>query len=153
MRPAIIVVDMLEDTCAEGLDLAITSEARAIIPTVRELLEASRSRMLQVIFACDSFLEGDFIFRGRMRPHSIRGTSGAHVVSDLAPEPSDIVLAKRRFSAFFKTDLDQTLRTLGCDTVAVCGITTNVCVLATVLDALSHDFEVVRVTEPEGERV
>jgi len=56
---------------------------------------------------------------------------------------TDIYLPKRRFSAFFKTDLDQTLRTLGIDTVVVGGITTNVCVLMTVMDALCHDFYVI----------
>ena len=143
MRPALVVVDMLEDTCGRGAAFPITVHARAIVPRLRTLLAAARARGLPVVFACDSFLADDFLFRGRMRPHSIRGTSGARVVSDLPPEPGDHVLEKRRFSAFFKTDLDQTLRTLGCDTIAVGGIATNVCVLATVLDGLSHDFEVV----------
>jgi nicotinamidase/pyrazinamidase len=49
-------------------------------------------------------------------------------------------LEKRRFSAFFKTDLDQTLRTLDIDTVAVCGINTHFCVLATAFDAFCNDF-------------
>jgi len=147
VRPAVIIVDMLEDTCAEGAGLAITPHARAILPTIRTLLDDARRRGLPVVLACDSFLEKDFIFRGRMGPHSIRGTPGAEVVGDLAPKPTDVVLPKRRFSAFFKTDLDQTLRTLGCDTIAVGGISTNVCVLSTVLDGLSHDFEVVWLTD------
>ena len=50
--------------------------------------------------------------------------------------PRDMVLPKRRFSAFFKTDLDQTLRTLDVDTVLVGGISTNFCVLTTALDAV-----------------
>ena len=57
--------------------------------------------------------------------------------------PTDIVLPKRRFSAFFKTDLDMTLRLLQIDTVAVTGITTHFCVLTTALDALCHDFRAV----------
>jgi hypothetical protein len=67
-----------------------------------------RKRSIPVIFASDSFLEGDYIFGGRMKPHAIRGTEGARVLDDLEPEPSDTILPKRRFSAFFKTDLDQT---------------------------------------------
>jgi nicotinamidase-related amidase len=55
-------------------------------------------------------------------------------------EAQDIILEKRRFSAFFKTDLDQTLRTLDVDTVLICGVNTHFCVLATAFDALSHDF-------------
>jgi nicotinamidase-related amidase len=50
------------------------------------------------------------------------------------------MLPKRRFSAFFKTDLDQTLRTMRIDTVAVAGINTHFCVIATALDAICHDF-------------
>lgn len=148
MRPAVIVVDMLEDTCSAAARYPITPHARALLPRLNALLEGARRRAVPVVFACDSFLENDFIFRGKMRPHSLRGTPGAAVVSDLVVDPRrDLVLPKRRFSAFFKTDLDQTLRTLGCDTVAVAGIATNVCVLTTVLDALAHDFEVRWLTD------
>lgn len=147
MKPAVVIVDMLEDTCGQGVELAITAQARAIIPRIVALLELARECDLPVIFACDSFLVDDFIFRGRMHPHCLRGTPGARVVSDIAVEPKDFVLEKRRFSAFFKTDLDQILQTLGCDTIAVGGITTNVCVLTTVLDGLANDFEVVWLTD------
>ena len=78
-----------------------------------------------------------------MKPHALRGTPGAAVLADLEPQPDDIILPKRRFSAFFKTDLDQTLRTMRVDTVAVGGINTHFCVIATALDALSHDFYTV----------
>jgi len=95
---------------------------------------------IPVIFACDSFLEKDFIFKGRMKPHAIRGSEGTRPLSDLEVRPGDIILDKRRFSAFFKTDLDQTLRTMGVDTVLVGGINTHFCVLATAFDAVCNDF-------------
>jgi nicotinamidase-related amidase len=147
LKPAVIIVDMLEDTCAKGTELAITPHARSIIPRINSLLDRARARDVPVIFACDSFLAGDFIFRGKMNPHSLRGTSGARVVGDIGVVPTDIVLEKRRFSAFFKTDLDMTLRTMSCDTIAVGGITTNVCVLSTVLDGLANDFKVLWLTD------
>ncbi|OPY65489.1 MAG: Peroxyureidoacrylate/ureidoacrylate amidohydrolase RutB [Syntrophorhabdaceae bacterium PtaU1.Bin034] len=141
MKPAVIVVDMLEDNY--GKDRSEDREDVKIIRPVRDFLKKCRSLSIPVIFACDSFLEGDFIFNGRMKPHAIRGTAGEAVLAELEPEPSDIVLPKRRFSAFFKTDLDQTLRTLDVDTVAVGGINTHFCVLATALDAVCHDFYTV----------
>ena len=52
-------------------------------------------------------------------------------LKELEAEESDIIIDKRRFSAFFKTDLDQTLRTYGVDTVAIGGLNTHFCVLAT----------------------
>jgi len=143
MKAAIIVVDMLQDNFRDEHHLPITSNARVIIPTINRLLKESRQRGFPVVFSCDSFLPGDFIFQGKMKPHSLRGTPGAEVVKDLIQEPSDIIVPKRRFSAFFKTDLDMTLRGLQVDTVAVTGIATHVCVLATALDALCHDLKTI----------
>ena len=54
-----------------------------------------------------------------------------------------MILPKGRFIAFFKTDLDQTLRTLGVDTIVVTGMTTEVCVLMTAFDGLCQDFSVI----------
>jgi nicotinamidase-related amidase len=141
MRPAIIIVDMLEgnyDKIRKG-----AKEEEKIVPLVRDFLKACRRIGIPVIFACDSFLKEDFIFRGRMKPHALRGTGGTRPLSDLGPQPTDTILEKRRFSAFFKTDLDQTLRTLKIDTVAVGGINTHFCVLATALDAVCNDFNTV----------
>ena len=143
MKPALIIVDMLKDTFNGHPDAFITKEALKFVPTINRLSSMFRLKGFPVIFSCDSFLQSDFIFHGKMKPHSIRGTDGATVIDELDRETRDIVLQKRRFSAFFKTDLDQTLRTLGCDTVAVTGIATHICVLTTVLDAVALDFNAI----------
>jgi len=143
MKPAIIVVDMLKDNFKESPRNPYYQEGREIIPNLRKLLKEGRKRGFPVVFACDSFLEGDFIFKGRMKVHAVRGTRGAEVIDDLEPEQADIILPKRRFSAFFKTDLDQTLRTLGINTIVVTGMTMEVCVLMTAFEGLCQDFSVV----------
>lgn len=140
MKPAIIVVDMLKDTFSEESKYPIKEEGRAILPNLQRLLKESRRRGFPVIFACDSFLKEDFIFTGKMKPHSLRGTRGSEVMDELKLEPSDIFLPKRRFSAFFKTDLDQTLRTFGADTIVVTGVTAEYCVLTTAIDGVCLDF-------------
>ncbi len=152
MKPAIIVVDIVKDNLREGSKHPITLEARGILPNLQRLLEEGRKRGFPVIFACDSFLKEDFIFKGRMKIHSLRGTRGSEVADELEPEPTDVVLPKRRFSAFFKTDLDQTLRMLGIDTIVVTGITTEVCVLMTAMDGLSHDFSVILLEDCTASR-
>lgn len=146
-RPAVIVVDMVRDNVHGPEHWGITAQARAIIPRLNRLLDQAHARRWPVIFACDSFLPDDFIFGGRMKPHSLRGTPGAEVIPELNRQPGDMVLPKRRLSAFFKTDLDQTLRTLGVDRVLVAGISTCFCVLSTALDAISHDFRAVLVED------
>jgi nicotinamidase-related amidase len=136
---------MVRDTFEH--DYPITPHARAIVPKVNELTAWARRRDHPVVFACDSFLPDDFIFGGKMKPHSLRDTPGSEVASELPRAASDVILPKRRFSAFFKTDLDQTLRTWGIDTVLVCGIATHFCVLATALDALCHDFQAIIIED------
>ncbi len=145
MKPAIIIVDMLEDSYR--VKKAVEREEEKIVPRVRDFLKKCRSLSIPIIFACDSFLEGDFLFKGKFKPCAIRGTPGANVYHELEPQPTDTILPKRRLSAFFKTDLDQTLRTWGIDTVALGGLNTHVCVLSTALDAFSHDFYTVMLED------
>jgi nicotinamidase-related amidase len=76
-----------------------------------------------------------------MKPHSLAGTTGAEVIDELDRKEEDFWLPKPRFSAFFKTGLDQWLHKKEITLCAVAGITTNVCVLTTVLDAICHDFK------------
>jgi nicotinamidase/pyrazinamidase len=140
---ALIVVDMVNDNVNTQEHGMMDLEARKIIPQILEMSRAFRRHDERVVFACDSFMEGDFIFGGRMRPHSLRGTGGEHPIPELEMQSDDLFLPKRRMSAFHKTDLDQTLRTWGIHTVVVCGIATNVCVLLTAMDALQNDFRTV----------
>jgi len=143
MKPALIIIDMLKDTFEKHPDSFISKEALKFVPTINRLSSIFRDKGFPVIFSCDSFLEDDFIFQGKMKPHSIRGTEGAEVIDQLDRELGDIVSEKRRFSAFFKTDMDQTLRKFGCDTVVIAGISTHICVLSTLIDAVSLDFKAI----------
>ncbi len=136
---AVIVVDMIKDN-------VMSEEFGAIVPNIKKFLGECRKRGIPIIFANDSFLPQDPLFN-YMPLHAIRGTPGVEVIDDLKPERGDLVLEKRRFSAFFKTDLDMTLRSLNVDTVAICGIATHVCVLFTAGDAVSYDFSVILVED------
>src|SRR3990167_6399589 len=140
MKTAVIVVDMLKDNLKEGNNHHALAQARAIIRNINRLTEIARRHDFPVIFSNDSFLPGDFIFKGRLKEHALRGTEGAQVIDELYQAPGDIQLPKRRFSAFFKTDLDQTLRLYGIATVAIAGINSHWCVLNTAFDALANDF-------------
>jgi nicotinamidase/pyrazinamidase len=147
MKTAVIVVDMLKDNFQEGNHPVAVDQARAIIPNINRLTARGRRRNVPVIFANDSILPGDFIFQGRMKEHALRGTEGGQVIDELCREAGDIDLPKRRFSAFFKTDLDQTLRLHGVDGVAIAGINSHWCVLQTAFDALANDFRALIISD------
>jgi nicotinamidase-related amidase len=144
---ALIVVDMVKDNVNTSGHGAMDMEAQKLIPPILELSRATRSCGGHVVFACDSFMKDDFIFGARMPPHAIRGSGGDHPIAELEMQTQDLFLPKRRMSAFYKTDLDQTLRTWRVETVLVCGIATHVCVLLTAMDALQNDFRSVLVSD------
>jgi nicotinamidase-related amidase len=148
MKTAVVVVDMVKDNLELSPHPHLAQRGRDIVPAVRRLCEGARGRGCPMVYATDSFLPGDALFRGRMKEHSLRGTPGAEVSGLLDYRPGeDTWLPKRRMSAFFKTDLDMSLRLWGVERVAVCGLMTPYCVLATALDAVCHDFRAVIVED------
>ncbi len=140
---ALIIVDMTRDNLT-GL---MGEQSKKIIPVINSLTSYFREKGNIVIFANDSFLKEDFLFKSKMSPHSLRWTDGEKVATSLVVKDKDIILPKRRFSAFFKTDLDQTLRTLNVNKVYVCGITSIFCVLATAFDSICNDFYTVIIED------
>ncbi|MCF8032059.1 MAG: cysteine hydrolase [Desulfarculaceae bacterium] len=147
MKTAVVVVDMVKDNLESSKHGGVATQGKAIVPAVNRLTAGARERGWPVFFATDSFLPGDPLFRGRMKDHSLRGTEGAEVSALLDQGPDDVWLPKRRMSAFFKTDLDQTLRLWQVERVAACGLMTPYCVLTTALDAICHDFYAVMVDD------
>jgi nicotinamidase-related amidase len=142
-KPALIIIDMVKDYFKEENQYPITPLARQIIPRINVLIKEFRQKKYPIVFSTDAFGEDDFIFKGRMHPHAIKGSKGAEVVGDLDMAPQDLWLPKPRFSAFFDTGLEKILRDQQVTLCAVAGIATNFCVLTTVMDALCHDFKAV----------
>ena len=127
--------------------LPITPLAEKIIAPINRLSAIFRTNNWPVVFSTDAFHPDDFIFSGRMTPHSIAGTPGAEVVDTLDRTNDDYWLPKPRFSAFFKTGLEGWLQERNVTLCAVTGIATNFCVLTTVMDALCHDFKSVLIED------
>jgi nicotinamidase-related amidase len=142
-NPALLIIDMVKDNFDEEKHLPITAFAKKIIEPINLLSTFFRKEGWPVVFSTDSFHRDDFIFTGRMHPHSLAGTEGAEIVDALLREPRDYWLPKPRFSAFFDTGLEKWLEERNVGLCAVAGIATNFCVLTTVMDALCHNFKAV----------
>jgi len=63
------------------------------------------------------------------------------------PAPGDKIIPKRRYSGFFQTDLDLTLRELGVDEIVLVGVCTNICCLYTAADARNLNYKVTAVRD------
>jgi biuret amidohydrolase len=81
---------------------------------------------------------------------SIEGDPATEFCDECRPEPGEIVITKRRPSAFFGTDLAMVLRASGVESVAVLGVSTGGCVEATVRDATHNDFYAVLLEDAVG---
>jgi nicotinamidase-related amidase len=82
--------------------------------------------------------------RSTIRHHNQEGSAQTETPPELAPQPGDYVIrSKKRLSAFYGTDLDVLLRSLGTETVVIVGINTNTCVLCTAFDAFNRDLRVI----------
>jgi nicotinamidase/pyrazinamidase len=141
--PALLIIDMVKDNLDEENNFPITPFARQIIGPINNLIGVFREQEWPIVFSTDAYRREDFIFGGRLKPFSLVGTEGAEVADELDRTEEDLWLPKPRFSAFFKTELDQWLRERGVTLCAVAGIATEYCVLTTVMDAICHDFKAV----------
>jgi nicotinamidase/pyrazinamidase len=144
VRRALVVVDMIEDFVREGGALYCGPSMARILPVIQREIARSRSASERVVYLKDDHLPGDAEFQ-MFPPHAIAGTKGAEIVPEIAPAKDDLVIPKRRYSGFFGTDLDITLRERGVDTLRLVGDCTNICVLYTAADArnLGYAVEVV----------
>ena len=107
MANVVLVVDMVVGFLEPGRNLYCGDEARRIIPNVKRLIDEERSKGSEVLFICDTHDPDDLEFQ--MFPvHCIRGTDETDVIPELAGDPGDRI-QKRRYSAFFETDLEQRL--------------------------------------------
>jgi ureidoacrylate peracid hydrolase len=143
-RTAVLVVDMLNDFCKPGGAMVLPGCEKLVGPQ-RAIITAARQTGASVFFIADSHRpeqrrDREFLKR---TPHCLEGSWGAQVIEELEPRPEDVFVTKRRYSAFFNTDLDLTLRDLEIETVIVMGVVTNICVRATVHDAFFLGYQVI----------
>src|SRR3981189_2643118 len=136
---------MIEDFAHEGGALYCGPSMGQIIPVIQRELARARAAGEPVIYLTDNHLPDDAEFKV-FPPHPIVGTKGAEIIPGVAREENDDVIPKRRYSGFFGTDLDITLREKDVDTLRLVGDCTNICVLYTAADArnLGYAVEVVR---------
>jgi len=70
----------------------------------------------------------------------LEGTDDVELAAGLEAAEGEKVIIKRRYSAFYETDLELTLRNLGVKQVVLAGTLTNVCPFATAFDAFERDL-------------
>lgn len=146
---ALLLLDVQLDFCPGG---ALPIEGGdEVVPVLNRWIEAAGKRGLPVYASRDWHPQGHPSFReqgGAWPPHCVQETPGAEFHPDLALPDTAVRFAKGvrfdrdQYSAFDETGLATRLRRDGVRRLWVGGLARDVCVRATVLDALREGFEV-----------
>lgn len=140
---ALIVVDMQRDFCQKDGALFVGDGVDKIISNIKSLTDGAKAHGALVVYTQDWHTPDDPEF-DRWAKHCVVGTKGVKIIDELyAKESEDYTVKKRRYSAFFGTDLDLYLRDQNIKTLVIAGVVTNICVLHTAGDASSLGYEIV----------
>ncbi|MFH1091870.1 MAG: isochorismatase family cysteine hydrolase [Pseudomonadota bacterium] len=141
-RKALLVVDMLYDFLDPGGALYCGDEARKIIPEIEKLIDRHRREGSLIVYITDSHDPDDKEFE-LFPPHAVTGSQGGEVIPELEVRPQDPVVPKKRYSAFYHTNLEKILSEAGVEEVHLCGVCTSICVMDTVSDLRNRDLPTV----------
>jgi nicotinamidase-related amidase len=131
------------------------NDVKTVISNAAKLAEAFRENrmpvfLVHVVFSKETSLQpvADFVMpsRGEVPP------DWADIVPELGPAPTDIVITKRQWGAFYGTDLDLRLRRGGLDTIVLAGISTTYGVERTARFAYEYGYQQVFAEDAMSDR-
>lgn len=118
------------------------------------LVDSARAAGVPVVFVQEvhkrTLLDFGRELDGAEGVHCLEGDTATELADGLQPEPDEYVIRKRRYSAFFATELELVLRSYGARTLILVGALTDVCVQLTFADAHQHDYHCRVVTDCVG---
>lgn len=166
-RPALLAIDCQRYMVGErGIDdgrypSSCGETGWRAVDHICRLIEAARPSGIPIFFTRFTLdpSGSDIGVYGRKRdllesPYwCLEGSPGAELLPEFGLQPGDMVLVKKKPSAFFGTPLLAYLIDRHIDTLVVCGGATSNCVQATVFDASSHNFRTIVPQEAVFDRL
>jgi nicotinamidase-related amidase len=161
MQTALLVMDL-----QQGIVESFPNDPD-YLPRLGRAISGARAAGLPVIYVVVRFRDGHPEVSPRNKTFSAAAQAGRFTELDptseihpaVAPRAGDIVVTKRRVSAFAGSDLEMVLRAHDIDTLVLTGISTSGVVLSTVRLAADLDFRLVVLADgcldadPEVHRV
>lgn len=150
-RTALVLVD-LQNSFLHPMGGNYYPAVDTIVPNLRRLLAHARSRDRLIVHVADRHRPGLHDFESHKLPgHCVDGEFDAEFFDGFGPpspaSPNEVSIVKRRFSAFFGTDLDTVLRENRIERLVVAGVKTNVCVRATIQDGFGLGYRCLLARE------
>jgi nicotinamidase-related amidase len=121
---------------------------------VERLIDTCRERDVPVVFIQEvhkpSLVDIGRELDGAEGPHCVEGWPDTELAPYVQPRPEEFLVRKRRYSAFFGTELEIVLKAYKAETVMLIGGLTDVCIHYTAVDAHQHDYHVKVLTDCIG---
>lgn len=148
MKTAILIIDMINEY-ANGKGRIYCKEAPTIVSNLNKLIIFGRKKAWPIIFVNTELSESDTesILVKKWGPQALKNTWSCNVISEIHKEPVDIIVPKTTFDGFYKSRLEEVLKSLNIERVIVTGIHTHVCVHFTAMSAASRGFIVVALED------
>jgi nicotinamidase-related amidase len=155
-RPALILVDLENEIVRGKLSVPGAEQLQAtMLANCQRLLAAAREQGIPVFFSriafrpdyADASPHAPVVKVPHLRGLLVVDTWGTQIVDELTPRPDEVVITKKRTSAFFATELDLILRRRAVSSVVLAGTATNRAVEGTARDAHALDYDVVVVQD------
>lgn len=148
-KMALLVMDMQPPI------LGNLPDARNCIWNVARAIMHARNENIPVIYVMVGFRAGApeisshnatfSSYREKWTPATAEQWMKIH--PDLTPQPGEIVITKRRFSAFTGSDLEVVLRGLQLDHLVLTGVATSGVVLSTLREAADKDYRLTVIAD------
>lgn len=153
-KPALVLVDfMMAYFDKEG---PLYAGVEGELAKAKILLSAAREAGIPIIFTKVEYNNDEQAANFRRKIPALNKLTAGGALSaihdEVKPNENEPVLVKHYASAFFGTPLAEVLRTKGCDSLIICGLTTSGCIRATALDTLQNGFIPVVAEDACGDR-
>lgn len=154
-QPVVVAVDPQQGGSQEGGGIPAKMEGRARRGELMiRLVDRARELGVPVVFIQEvhkrSMVEIGRELDGAEGPHCFEDDPRNGFIEGLDPRPEEFHIRKRRYSAFFGTELEIVLKGYGAETLILFGGLTDVCVHYTAVDAHQHDYRVRVATDAVG---
>ena len=145
MSEAVLVLDMTKDSIAP--EARAVEKRRAILPRTERFLAWARGTGRPVVFVCSARRKTDKWFLKHWELANEIWQPGQDPIPELFDAHKDTIVHKRRYSGFFGSDLDLTLRELGADSLLLAGWSTSLAVATTAVDAWQLGYPTTVVSD------
>ena len=133
---ALLVIDMQNYFC--GI-------ASPVLDNVARIIKECRSRNIEIIYTQHGHkdIEKDGGMLGKWWNDYISyGSKEWEIIDLIAPQKDDLIIEKKRYSAFYETQLEKHLKKYNIEELIITGVMTNCCCETTARDAFVRDFRV-----------